>query len=128
MSYRGTIRFERLDREKWEAELAAHGQAVKGPGGADMRMTSRLQPTEAGTRVSVSSEVNISGILAQLGRGMIETVSGQLFRQFGEALRAKLAGATAPATAPESLDALSLGAKAVGQTVRRLLGGKGDAA
>jgi hypothetical protein len=72
--------------------------------------------------------VNISGILAQLGRGMIETVSGQLFRQFGEALRAKLAGATAPATAPESLDALSLGAKAVGQTVRRLLGGKGDAA
>jgi carbon monoxide dehydrogenase subunit G len=124
-SYRGTIRFERLDREQWEAELAAQGQDVKGRGGAEMRMASRLHPTESGTRVTVSSEVNISGILAQLGRGMIETVSAQLFRQFGEALQQKLAGAPA-AAAPESLDALALGAKVMGQAVKRLLGGPAD--
>jgi carbon monoxide dehydrogenase subunit G len=123
-SYRGTVRFERLDRERWEAELVAQGQDVRGRGGAEMKMASRLYPTETGTRVAVASEVNISGILAQLGRGMIETVSGQLFRQFGEALQQKLAGAPPPETPPEALDALSLGAKAVGQAVKRMLGGE----
>ena len=135
-SYRGTIRFERLDRARWEAELRGQGQDVRGKGGAEMRMQSRLHPADAGTDVTVVSEVSISGLLAQMGRGMIEAVSAQIFRQFAAAMQEKLAERSMPgspatgSTGPEAkpLDALSLGAKAVsqtvGQAVRRLLGGK----
>lgn len=130
--YKGTIRFERLDADRGEAELVGQGQDVRGKGGAEMRMQSRLQPKDGGTEVTVVSEVAISGILAQLGRGMIESVSVQIFEQFAAAMRQKLAAApggsepTASQGEAKPLDALSLGAKAVGQTmghaVKRLLG------
>lgn len=135
-SYKGKIRFERLDAGQWEAELVGQGQDVKGKGGAEMRMRSRLRSKDGGTEVTVASEVNISGILAQMGRGMIESVSNQIFQQFAAAMQQKLEGgsgqegAQAAPSEAKQLDALSLGAKAVGQTmgraVRRLLGGSAE--
>ena len=92
--YKGTVRFERLDREEGVAEIAAAGQDVRGKGGADLRMTSRVVergPSE--TEVTVTSTVNITGILAQFGRGMIQDVSDQMFRQFTGAMRAALESA-----------------------------------
>ena len=92
--YKGTVRFERLDREEGMAEIAAAGQDVRGKGGADLRMTSRVvarSPSE--TEVTVTSTVNITGILAQFGRGMIQDVSDQMFRQFTDAMRAALESA-----------------------------------
>ena len=92
--YKGTVRFERLDEEEGVAEIAAAGQDVRGKGGADMRMTSRVVARgPAETEVTVSSAVNISGILAQFGRGLIQDVSDQMFRQFTEAMRAALESA-----------------------------------
>ncbi|HEV8308549.1 MAG TPA: SRPBCC family protein [Methylomirabilota bacterium] len=133
-SYKGTIRFERLDGERWEAELLGQGQDVKGRGGAEMRMQSRLRPTDHGTEITVVSEVSISGLLAQLGRGMIESVSTQIFRQFAAAMQQKLATAAGSGQAdagatpaePKPLNVLSLGAKAVGQAVKRALGGEAE--
>jgi carbon monoxide dehydrogenase subunit G len=132
-SYKGTIRFERLDPDRWEAEMVGQGQDVKGKGGAEMRMQSRLVPKGDVTEVTVVSEVNISGILAQMGRGMIDSVSNQIFQQFTASMREKLvAGSDQPGAEPiaaeaKPLDALSLGAKAVGETmgraVRRIMGG-----
>lgn len=140
-AYKGKVRFERLDPQRLEAEMVGQGQDVKGKGGAEMRMVSRLRPLDGGgTEVAVDSDVNISGILAQMGRGMIESVSVQIFQQFAAAMKQKLeappdAGQEgAPPAQPEarSLDALSLGAKAVGDTVgravRKLLSGGGEKA
>ena len=97
-SYKGTVRFERLDREEGVAEIAAAGQDVRGKGGADLRMTSRVvERGPSQTEVTVASTVNISGILAQFGRGMIQDVSDQMFRQFTDAMRAALESAADPA-------------------------------
>ena len=146
--YKGTVRFERLDREEGVAEIAAAGQDVRGKGGADLRMTSRVvQRGPSETEVTVSSTVNITGILAQFGRGMIQDVSDQMFRQFTDAMRAALesapdraggespvgerpaadaqaadsAGAQPPAG--DAIDAVALGAtagrRALGRLVRR---------
>ena len=90
-SYRGKLRFERLDAAAREAEIAASGQETRGKGGADMRMKSRVVergPRE--TEVTVASDVNVVGVLAQFGRGMIQDVSDQLFRKFTEAMRRQL--------------------------------------
>ena len=89
--YKGTVRFERLDEDEGVAEIAAAGQDVRGKGGADMRMTSRVVARGPGeTEVTVSSTVNITGILAQFGRGMIQDVSDEMFRRFTDTMRAAL--------------------------------------
>ncbi len=93
-SYRGKMRFERLDAAAMEAYLAATGQETKGKGGADMRMKSRVVakgPEE--TEVTVVSDVNVMGVLAQFGRGMIQDVSDQLFQKFSDGMRRQLAAA-----------------------------------
>ncbi|MCY4123304.1 MAG: SRPBCC domain-containing protein, partial [Acidobacteria bacterium] len=98
--YKGTVRFERLDEEAGVAEIAAAGQDVRGKGGADMRMTSRVVARgPAETEVTVSSTVNITGILAQFGRGIVQDVSDQMFRQFTGAMRAALEATSEQANA-----------------------------
>ncbi len=98
-SYRGKMRFERLDAAAGEADIAASGQETRGKGGADMRMKSRVTAREAGeTEVSVVSDVNVVGVLAQLGRGMIQDVSDQMFQKFSDAMRRELEAPTAPTT------------------------------
>ncbi len=135
-SYRGTMRFERLDAAAREAEIVASGQETRGKGGADMRMKSRvLARGPAETEVTVVSDVNVVGVLAQFGRGMIQDVSDQLFGKFTEAMRRELEAerpATATATAaPEAappptaseaaLDVGALGAAAAGRAAVRTL-------
>src|SRR6476659_558217 len=98
-AYRGKLRFERLDAEAREAELSASGQEKRGKGGADMRMRSRVDPKgEDETEVTVVSDVNVVGVLAQFGRGMIQDVSDQLFQKFTAAMRRQLETSAAPAT------------------------------
>lgn len=101
--YRGKMRFERLDRDAGEAEIAASGQETKGKGGADMRMKSRVVERAPGeTEVTVTSDVNVVGVLAQFGRGMIQDVSDQLFQKFSTCMRQELE--TAAAAAPPSAE------------------------
>ncbi len=99
-SYRGKLHFDRLDPQAREAELSGSGQETKGKGGADMRMKSRVVergPNE--TEVTVVSDVNVVGVLAQFGRGMIQDVSDALFQKFSQAMRRELE--TAAVAAPE---------------------------
>jgi uncharacterized protein len=96
-SYRGKLRFERLDAATGEAEISAAGQETRGKGGADMRMKSRVVARSPGeTEVTVTSDVNVVGILAQFGRGMIQDVSDQLFQKFTEGVRKELEAAAPP--------------------------------
>jgi carbon monoxide dehydrogenase subunit G len=100
-NYRGKMRFERLDEAAGEADIAGSGQETRGKGGADMRMKSRVVARGPGeTEVSVVSDVNVMGVLAQFGRGMIQDVSDQLFQKFSDAMRREL---ETPAVSPASL-------------------------
>jgi uncharacterized protein len=103
-TYKGTMRFERLDAVARAAEIVAAGQDVRGKGGADMRMTSRLVAREAGvTEVAITSQVNVMGILAQFGRGLIQDVSDQMFDKFVAAVRAELETPAVPPSANSSM-------------------------
>lgn len=124
--YRGTVRFEKLDPASRTAQIVASGQDTSGRGGADMRMSSRLVERTAGeTEVSVVSEVSVTGILAQFGRGLMQEVSNQMFRKFTEGLRAELerpTSAEAPAAAAAApIEVVSFGSRIVGQAAARTL-------
>ena len=136
-SYKGTMRFERLDPATRTAEIVAKGQDVRGKGGADMRMISTVAERAPGeTEVTITAQVNVMGILAQFGRGMIQDVSDQMFGTFVAAARAGLekpetaaapggpAGGTTsniaatPQAAPP-VEVLSLGSAVAGRAAAR---------
>jgi carbon monoxide dehydrogenase subunit G len=110
-TYKGQLRFEQLDPAARTAHLAASGQDTRGKGGADMRLTSQVSERAPGeTEVRVSSEVNVTGVLAQFGRGMIQDVSDQLFHKLTDAVRAEL---EPPAPRDEASDAARAGEEAL---------------
>ena len=118
-SYKGKVVFEKLDAAARSAEIVASGFDVKGRGGADLRLTSTLlEKGPRATEVTTVSKVNITGILAQMGRGMVQDVGDQMFQVFSQRVRAELeaapAAAEAPAAAakPEALDVGAMGARA----------------
>jgi carbon monoxide dehydrogenase subunit G len=97
-SYKGKVVFEKLDAASRSAEIVATGQDTKGKGGADLRLTSTLKEQAGGaTEVTTVSRVNVTGILAQMGRGMIQDVSEQMFQVFSQRMRSELESAAAPA-------------------------------
>lgn len=124
-SYRGQIHFERLDPAAHTAEIAASGQDVRGKGGADLRMTSTLSARgPAETEVQVVQDISVTGLLAQMGRGMIQDVGDQLFERFTGAMRAQLEAEaptvpTAGAPSSEPIQALSFGAGVAGRALSR---------
>ena len=90
-AYSGTVEFD-LDEENRSAVVRARGQGKAGMGTADMKMTSsvvELGPDE--TEVTVEADLSVTGILAQLGRGMMQHVNKKMFRQFTEAMGKGLA-------------------------------------
>jgi len=100
-SYKGKVAFEKLDPASRTAEIVAQGQDVRGRGGADLRLTSTLAQKAPGeTEVTTTSRVNITGILAQMGRGMVQDVSDQMFQIFSQRVRAELESAAPAAAAP----------------------------
>jgi carbon monoxide dehydrogenase subunit G len=121
-SYKGKVAFEKLDAASRTVEIVANGQDIRGRGGADLRLTSTLLPKAPGeTEVTATSRVNVTGILAQMGRGMVQDIGDQMFQVFSQRLRAELeaepeakaaAAAGLPRAKPEALDVGALGARA----------------
>jgi uncharacterized protein len=96
--YKGTVRFESMDPAARTATIVARGQDLSGRGGADMKMESRLSEKSPGeTEVAMVSDVNVTGIMAQFGRGLVQDVSNQMFQKFTEAVRAELERPDEPA-------------------------------
>jgi carbon monoxide dehydrogenase subunit G len=104
--YKGTARFGTLDPAAKTMEMTGSAQDVSGRGGADLKMSSHLSEKAPGeTEVSVVSEVNVTGILAQFGRGMIQDVSDQMFQRFTEAVRLELEKPASPEPQAPSAEA-----------------------
>jgi carbon monoxide dehydrogenase subunit G len=135
--YKGTAHFDSLDRAARTMEMRGSAQDVTGRGGAELKMSSRLVEKAAGeTEITVVSETNVTGILAQFGRGMIQDVSNQMFQRFSEAVRAELEqpavqpAATLPAhtdvraawVGAAPIEVLSLGSQVLCRATLRALG------
>src|SRR6516165_9225961 len=89
--YKGELEIIRLDSENHEIEILGKGQDVKGRGSASMKMTGKARSVEGGgTEVTSVSEVNVVGILAQMGSRVISEVSNIMFAQFIKNFQAKL--------------------------------------
>ncbi len=101
MSYKGTVKFTELDEQAHQVRLVGEGREAGGAGSAKMTMLSRVTPlANGGSQVAVLAEVDLVGKIVQFGRGMIEEVSKQLFRQFSACVKQYLETADKPEVTP----------------------------
>lgn len=99
-NYKGDVQVVRLDAQTHEIEILGKGQDVRGRGSASMKMTGRLRALpDGGTEIASVSEVNVVGILAQMGSRVIAEVSNIMFDQFVKNFQALL---KQPSDAPAS--------------------------
>ncbi|HZS82582.1 MAG TPA: SRPBCC family protein [Stellaceae bacterium] len=93
LSFAGTAKFEEIDAAGHTAKVRARGNDAKGRGAANALVAFRLEPSPAGSRVVVRTDLTLTGAVAQYGRGvgMIRDLAGQLMGQFATCLKAQLA-------------------------------------
>jgi carbon monoxide dehydrogenase subunit G len=138
--YNGEAQIVRLDAQTYEMEILGRGRDVRGKGSASMKMTAKLRALPGGaTEVAGVSEINVVGILAQMGSRVISEVSSIMFEQFTRNFQEKLqqeAASTAtsngvPAAVPVSpakpIGGLSLAWKAFWSMIASLFGRRSKA-
>lgn len=94
-TFRGEIRFDRLDEEALEVEMSGRGTGEGGTGGARMTLRSKLALLDdGGTRVSLVQSIRLSGRLASVGTGgLVRSVAGYVLGRFADCVEKRLARA-----------------------------------
>ena len=91
MSFKGLMKFTEVDEQGRQVRMVGEGRDAGGAGSAKVTMLSKVAPLKGvGALVVVNAEVDLVGKVVQFGRGMIEEVSRQLFRQFSACVKQRL--------------------------------------
>ncbi len=111
-SYKGAASFAELDAVSHRAVLRAEGRETRGQGNATAIVTASLSESGEGrTRVSLVTDLSITGKVAQFGRGVLADVSARLVEQFAANLESRVlspsGGAEEAAPAPPAKAARS---------------------
>src|SRR6185312_11452972 len=95
--YKGVAKIEEADEANRKVVLQAEGRDTRGQGNASATVTATLVPEGEGTTVNIDTDLNITGKVAQFGRGVMADVSSKLLGQFADNLKKDvLAGFEAP--------------------------------
>lgn len=108
--YKGAAVFVEQDDANHKAVLKGDGRDTRGAGNASAIITAQLSevsPTR--TKVSVDTDLTITGKVAQFGRGVMADVSAKLMDQFATNLAELMeeGGASAPAEAAPVADTVA---------------------
>lgn len=91
MSYKGQAKFTEVNEETHQVRMVGDAREVGGSGSTKVTMLSAVAPLAGGgSEVVVTADVELVGRIVQFGRGMIEEVSRQMFRQFSTCVKGKL--------------------------------------
>lgn len=141
LAFAGVVAIEDRDDAAHRVVFRAKGMEQRGKGAANASVTSWLETGENETTVKMVADVQLTGSVAQLSRGLIPEVSRKLTREFAECLRTSMlaeAGKaesapstteTAATAAPIAVKAtpisgLSLGLSAIWAKIRGLFGSR----
>ena len=101
--YKGKARFQEQDEGAHRAVLLAEGRETRGQGNASASIAATLEADGDGTRVSIVTDLAVTGRVAQFGRGVLADVSAKLLDQFVACLESDvLSGEPALAVVPDT--------------------------
>ena len=129
LKFRGTAQFTELDDTNHRARIQAQAQDDKGRGGVYALMGFYLKPVEDGSRVSVDTDLTLSGSIAQYGRaaGIIPQLADQIVHEFADNFRTRLDkahGGTGDQSADESEERQQVKPISAARLIFRVLNGK----
>tara|TARA_A100001037_G_scaffold284347_1_gene290663 strand:+ start:815 stop:1435 length:621 start_codon:yes stop_codon:yes gene_type:complete len=148
LTFSGEAEIVALDEAARTATVQAKGNDTKGRGAAEASVHFALVEDGGQSRVDITSEVDLSGSIAQYGRatGLIDAIAGQIIGDFAKNLEAEIGSAAdapaevsedtpasqppsdapAPAAADNSISGISLVFRALWSVIRGALGGKAE--
>jgi carbon monoxide dehydrogenase subunit G len=98
--YKGTVKIQETDEAAHRVAMRAQAKDARGQGTAAATITSSMEETADGTKVSVETDMRVTGPAAQFGRGVMQDVSAKLMKRFADCLAEQLSGDGAQAEAP----------------------------
>jgi hypothetical protein len=108
--------------------MKAKGKELRGRGAAEAMVTSVLTPSGASsTEVVITTDLKLTGAVAQYGRNMVSDVSTHLVGQFADCLKTQLAGTeeeaqTAVSEAEKGVPGIRLFLSALWKAIKRFFG------
>ncbi len=94
VTYRGTAKFQDVDKDSYTLTIQASGKEARGSGTASATVKARLQERDEATLVTVETSFNVTGRPAQFGRGVMAEVGGRLIERFADNLAALISEPT----------------------------------
>ena len=93
LTFSGEAEITEVDEVNFSAKVHAKGNDTKGRGAADAYVVFALSEDGEQTRVDVSTELNLSGSVAQYGRasGLIDAIASQIISDFTDNLESEIA-------------------------------------
>ena len=88
--YKGTASFVEKDEAAHRAVLKATGRDTRGQGNAAATVTAVMTEQGDGTQVAITTDMTVSGRVAQFGRGVMADVTARLLQQFVDNLEANV--------------------------------------
>jgi carbon monoxide dehydrogenase subunit G len=107
LAFAGEARITELDEAGRRAKVEAKGSDTKGRGSAQAKLDFVLVPDGSGTRVDVTTDLQLTGSVAQYGRGagLIKEVANQLVGEFAGNLGRDIAASEVPAAIAPATEA-----------------------
>jgi carbon monoxide dehydrogenase subunit G len=97
--YKGTVKIQSADEATHTVAMRAQAKDARGQGSASATITSTMEETDGGTKVSVVTDMRVTGPAAQFGRGVMQDVSAKLMKRFADCIAEQLSGGTAESEA-----------------------------
>ena len=92
MDYQGTVEFTEMDPEKRVIRMEGKGRERRGGGTVTLAMEGTVHELEGGRcEITVTADIQLAGKIVRFGRGMIQVVTAQIFKEFTACLAAELA-------------------------------------
>ncbi|MFC6005393.1 SRPBCC family protein, partial [Streptomonospora nanhaiensis] len=105
VTYKGSARFEDVDKDSYSLAIQASGKEARGSGTAAATVKARMTPADENTTaVTVETSFNVTGRPAQFGRGVMAEVGGKLIERFAGNLAQLLSDSTVEAAPAPAQD------------------------
>ena len=118
--YKGTVKIQEADESAHRAVLRADGKDARGQGTASATIVSTLHDEGDGsTRVSVETDMQITGRAAQFGQGIQQQISEKLLARFADCLEEEITSGGAARGADVSGAPSANGSSGDGQTAHQ---------
>lgn len=118
--YKGKAIFLERDDVNFKAVLDASGRDTRGQGNASATITAQLEAAGDKTHVTVTTDLTVTGKVAQFGRGVLADVSAKILTQFVDNLEQTVLVDDVPTPVPDVAAEAAPAAAEEAPTIRKI--------